>query len=53
MKQEIRTIKGFDTVKYFREIKEKISKDIVNMTYAELCQYLGQAPEQVKIKDAS
>jgi len=42
-------IENFDTVKCFREIKEKISREIINMTYEELCEYLGQTPQKVKL----
>jgi len=42
-------IENFDTVKCFREIKEKISGEIINMTYEELCEYLGQTPQKVKL----
>jgi hypothetical protein len=33
MKTKIKTIKGFDTVKTFRKIKDKISKDIQGMSF--------------------
>ena len=36
MKEE----KTFDTVKVFREIKEKIAKEIGKMTFAEIKEYL-------------
>jgi hypothetical protein len=32
--------KDFDTVKFFREIKEKISKDIYGMSAAQIKEYL-------------
>lgn len=32
--------KGFDTVKTFREIKEKIAKDLAGMTFAQIKEYL-------------
>lgn len=38
-KQQIKD-KDFDTVKTFRAIKEKISKDISGMTLAEIQEYL-------------
>ena len=38
--------KDFDTVKVFREIKDKISKEIKGMTFEQLNQYL----EKNKIK---
>jgi hypothetical protein len=34
--------KEFDTVKAFREIKEKISKDIYGMTLPQIQEYLRQ-----------
>lgn len=34
--------KEFDTVKTFRAIKEKISKDISNMTLAQIHEYFRQ-----------
>ena len=40
-KQQIKE-KEFDTVKTFRAIKEKISKDISNMTLPEIQEYLRQ-----------
>ncbi len=46
MKTKIKTEKDFDTVKTFREIKDKISKDISGMTYEQLMQYF----EQTKLK---
>ena len=54
MKLEFEIIENFDTVKCFREIKEEISRDIINLTYEELCEYLGQAPKHAKhVKEAS
>lgn len=40
-KQQIKE-KEFDTVKTFRTIKEKISKDISNMTLVQIQEYLRQ-----------
>lgn len=40
-KQQIKE-KEFDTVKTFREIKEKISKDIYEMTLPQIQEYLRQ-----------
>lgn len=34
--------KEFDAVKTFREIKEKISKDIYGMTLSQIQEYLSQ-----------
>lgn len=40
MKTKTEKVKAFDTVKTFRDIKEKIAKDISNMTFEELREYL-------------
>jgi len=32
----------FDTVKYFREVKEKIAKETKGMTFAELKEYINR-----------
>jgi hypothetical protein len=40
MKTKDRKTKDFDTVKTFREIKDKISKDIQGMNFAQLTAYL-------------
>lgn len=42
MKTKIKTEKEFDTVKTFREIKDKISKDIKGMTFEQLQAYLDK-----------
>ena len=42
MKTKDRKVKEFDTVKTFREIKEKISKDIQGMTFEQLKVYLDR-----------
>jgi len=42
MKTKDRKVKEFDTVKTFREIKEKISKDIQGMTFEQLKAYLTE-----------
>ncbi|MEZ5004461.1 MAG: hypothetical protein R2730_15620 [Chitinophagales bacterium] len=34
--------KEFDTVKFFREIKEKIAKETQGMTFAEFKEYLNK-----------
>jgi hypothetical protein len=34
--------KEFDTVKFFREVKEKIAKETQGMTFAEFKEYLNQ-----------
>ena len=42
--------KEFDTVKTFREIKEKISKDIWGLSYEELMMYLqNQKPKMAQV----
>lgn len=46
MKTTDKKKKEFDTVKTFREIKDKISKDIQGMTFEELKAYL----ERTKLK---
>ncbi len=38
--KEIITEKEFDTVKTFREIKEKISKDLIGKTTEQILEYL-------------
>ncbi|MDB5121293.1 MAG: hypothetical protein JWN56_2511 [Sphingobacteriales bacterium] len=40
MKMKNEKIKTFDTVKTFRDIKEKIAKEISDMTFEELKEYL-------------
>ena len=42
MKANAKQIKDFDTVKTFREIKEKISLEISDMSFEELKEYLKQ-----------
>jgi hypothetical protein len=42
MKTTDKKIKEFDTVKTFREIKNKISKDIQGMTFEQLKEYLDK-----------
>ncbi|QTY27148.1 hypothetical protein [Flavobacterium sp. CS20] len=34
--------KEFDTVKYFREVKEKIAKETKGMTFTEFKEYLNR-----------
>jgi hypothetical protein len=38
--KEQKTVKEFDTVKTFREIKEKVSKDLFGKTTEEILEYL-------------
>jgi hypothetical protein len=40
MKNKTKTEKEFDTVKTFRKIKDKISKEIKGMTFEQLTAYL-------------
>ncbi|MBC8052488.1 MAG: hypothetical protein H7Y13_05450 [Sphingobacteriaceae bacterium] len=42
MKTKNEKIKNFDTVKTFRDIKEKIAAEISNMNFEELREYLKQ-----------
>ncbi len=42
MKAKNEKVKDFDTVKTFREIKERISKDIQGMTFEQLKAYLAE-----------
>ena len=49
MKTTDKKIKEFDTVKTFREIKDKISQDIQGMTYEQLKEYL----DKTKLKSKS
>lgn len=42
MKTKDKKEKTFDTVKVFREIKQKISKETEKMTFEEFKQYLEQ-----------
>ena len=50
MKTKTKIQKDFDTVKTFREIKSKISKDIKGMTFEELQVYLDKT--KLKPKNA-
>ena len=42
MKTKIKIEKKFDTVKVFREIKEKIAKETENMNFLQFKEYLKQ-----------
>lgn len=44
--------KDFDTVKTFREIKEKISQEIQGMTYEQLMEYFEKTKLEAKSKTA-
>lgn len=41
MKTKEKKLKDFDTVKTFREIKERISKDLNGMTFEQVKKYLA------------
>ena len=45
MKTKIKPEKTFDTVKVFREIKEKIAKETENMTFQQFKEYLKKGNE--------
>jgi hypothetical protein len=42
METKTKIVKEFDTVQTFREIKDKISKDIKGMTFEQLQAYLDK-----------
>jgi hypothetical protein len=42
MKTKDKKIKDFDTVKTFRDIKDKISKDIQGMSFEQLTAYIDK-----------
>lgn len=48
MKTKDKKTKDFDTLKTFREIKEKISKKIQGMNYEQLKAYLDKTKLKVK-----
>lgn len=48
MKEKTKIMKEFDTVKTFREIKKKISKDIKNMNFEQLQDYLDKTKLKAK-----
>ncbi len=52
MKTKIKIEKEFDTVKTFRAIKEKISKDIKGMSFEQLQVYLDKNQLKSKTKIA-
>ena len=49
MKTTEKKIKEFDTVKTFRTIKDKISKDIQDMTFEQLQSYLAKTKLKTKV----
>jgi hypothetical protein len=49
METKTKIVKDFDTVKTFREIKDKISNDIKGMTFEQLQVYL----DKTKLKPKS
>lgn len=42
MNKTEKTEKEFDTVKFFREVKEKIARETKGMTFAEFKEYLNR-----------
>ena len=50
MKNKAKTKKDFDTVKTFRKIKDKISKEIKGMTFEQLNAYLEKRQLTTQIK---
>jgi len=42
MNKTDKTKKEFDTVKFFREVKEKIARETKGMTFAEFKEYLNR-----------
>ena len=44
---KIKKEKTFDTVKVFREIKEKIAKETANMSFTEFKEYLNKNKLQI------
>ena len=48
MKKKNKEVKDFDTVKTFREIKEKISKEIQGINFEQLTAYLGKVKLKVQ-----
>ncbi len=47
MKTKIK--KGFDAVAYMRQQRDRISKDIANMTFEQIKQYLAQGKSEERI----
>jgi hypothetical protein len=45
MKRKPKIIKGFDTVKFFRKVKNKISREISGMNEEQIRQYFDAAPK--------
>ena len=50
MKEHIYKEKEFDTVKFFREVKEKISEETWGLSYEELMEYFDKAEREDKLK---
>ena len=50
MKNKTKSEKDFDTVKTFRKIKDKISKEIKGMTFEQLTAYLEKRQLSVQSK---
>lgn len=53
METKIKLEKEFDTVKEFRKIKDKISKEIKGMTFEELQTYLDKTKLKPKVNTIS
>ena len=50
MKNKVKKEKEFDTVKTFRKIKDKISKEIKDMTFEQLNAYLESNKLKIQTK---
>jgi hypothetical protein len=46
MKTKSNIIKGFDTVNFFRKVKEKISKEIYGMSNVQLKEYFKNSTKE-------
>ena len=53
MKTRDKKVKDFDTVKTFREIKEKISKDMQKMTFEQFKAYITERSLKCKGRETS
>lgn len=47
-KDSVRPVGGFDTVKTFRKIKDKISKDLKGMNFDEIKRYLKKESSKLQ-----
>ena len=48
--ETIKTEKTFDSVKMMREIRDKVSSETQNMTFAELKEYIQNKIKESKLK---